>query len=195
LFFWQNVKIRPWLLNYLFLFLFICGGNVHHCGKVILKKGIFCHKYPVLWGEKNQRKWKTIFLFSKSPKNRHNCLQYEWVAIKIFYFHIWILPDLAKYIYGGWLSLEEHQKNWKQLKLKLKLIALSLSLSLSFTYFLLQMEQRLSGLPKTPSFSQFLLRPQRPQSLLHCSVASRGSRLREREREREKLALRDILIQ
>jgi hypothetical protein len=57
------------VIIYLFIYIYFCGGNVHHCGKVILKKGIFCHKYPVfLMGKKHQRKRKTIFFIFKIAK-------------------------------------------------------------------------------------------------------------------------------
>jgi hypothetical protein len=61
---------------YLFIYLFV-GGNVHHCGKVILKKEFSVTNILFYGGKKNQRKKENDILFSKSPKIVTICLQYE----------------------------------------------------------------------------------------------------------------------
>ncbi len=90
LFFWQNVKIRQWFYFYLFIYLFICGGECSPLWESYFEKGIFCHKYPVLWGKKkSKKKGKRYFIF-KIAKNRHN-LPTVWMNgwwLRFFYFHI-----------------------------------------------------------------------------------------------------------
>ncbi len=69
----------------------------------------------ILWdtfSKKNiQLKFLCLKKIAKKQKNNnfsHNCLQYERM-LKILYFHILKLPNLAKYTY--WLSqLEQHSK-------------------------------------------------------------------------------------
>jgi hypothetical protein len=80
-------KIR---LGTLFIYLFISGGiffpfsrNYFEKNNLVINSALFWKKIPQ----------KENFI-KKSIKSHHNCLKYERM-LKIFYFHIWTLPNLA----------------------------------------------------------------------------------------------------
>ncbi len=143
------------MIIYLFIYIYIYILLWRECSPLwesYFEKRNFLSQISCFMGKKHQKKKENDIFIFKIAKNRHNRLQYEWVAIKIFYFHIWILPDLAKCICEGWLPLEERKK-MTTIKIKIKInCALSLSRSL---FYLLSFTNGAVSL-RTPGNAQFL---------------------------------------